>query len=98
VLDSDELTAEWEADLNAPECHGSPVWIHGDIQAGNLLVNDGRLSAVIDFGGLAVGDHASDLIVAWNLLTTETRNVFREGFRSTTRPGLGVVAGRSPLA
>ncbi|MBW4633144.1 MAG: aminoglycoside phosphotransferase family protein [Iphinoe sp. HA4291-MV1] len=77
TLDTDALTAAWEAALQAPAWHGSPVWIHGDLQSGNLLAVQGRLSAVIDFGGLGVGDSACDLQVAWNLLSAETRNVFR---------------------
>ncbi|HCO01765.1 MAG TPA: phosphotransferase, partial [Actinobacteria bacterium] len=56
---------------------GPPVWIHGDLQSGNLLAQHGRITAVIDFGGLGVGDPACDLMVAWNLLSAETRDVFR---------------------
>jgi aminoglycoside phosphotransferase (APT) family kinase protein len=77
VLDADAVTAAWEAALEAPAWQGPPVWIHGDLQAGNLLVRQGRLSAVIDFGCLGVGDPACDLQVAWNFLSAETRDVFR---------------------
>jgi aminoglycoside phosphotransferase (APT) family kinase protein len=77
TLDGDAVTAAWEAALQAPAWHGPPVWIHGDLQSGNLLAQRGRLSAVIDFGCLGVGDPACDLIVAWNLLPAETRDVFR---------------------
>ena len=77
TLDASALTAAWEAALQAPAWHGPPVWIHGDLQPLNLLVQQGRLSAVIDFGGLGVGDPACDLIVAWNLLSTQTRDIFR---------------------
>lgn len=70
-------TAAWEAACQAPAWDGPPMWVHGDIQPLNLLVYNGRLSAVIDFGGLGVGDPACDLIVAWNLLSAETRAVFR---------------------
>jgi aminoglycoside phosphotransferase (APT) family kinase protein len=77
ILDTDAATAAWEAALQAPSWHRPPVWIHGDLQSGNLLARQGRLSAVIDFGCLGVGDPASDLIVAWNLLSAETRDVFR---------------------
>ncbi|MDR3510091.1 MAG: aminoglycoside phosphotransferase family protein [Caulobacteraceae bacterium] len=76
-LDPGALTAAWEAALAAPAWSGPPVWIHGDLQGGNLLCDDGRLSAVIDFGGLGVGDPACDLIVAWNLLTAKGRAAFR---------------------
>ncbi len=77
TLDADAATAAWEAALEAPAWHGPPVWIHGDLQPGNLLAHQGRLSAVIDFGGLGVGDPACDLAVAWNLLPAGSRDVFR---------------------
>ena len=76
-LDAVLAAAAWDADLAAPVWAGPPVWIHGDLAPGNLLATQGRLSAVIDFGCLAVGDPACDLIVAWNLLTAETRPIFR---------------------
>jgi aminoglycoside phosphotransferase (APT) family kinase protein len=62
------LSSKWE-DL--------PIWVHGDISLGNLLVVDGRLSAVIDFGILGVGDPACDLPIAWTLFEGESRSVFR---------------------
>jgi aminoglycoside phosphotransferase (APT) family kinase protein len=73
----DALTAVFEAALAAPVWDGPPVWIHGDPAPGNLLAIDGRLSAVIDFGTLAVGDPACDLIAPWTFLSAETRDVFR---------------------
>ena len=77
VIDTDAVTAAWETSLRAPAWDGTPVWTHGDLVPPNLLVVDGRLRAVIDFGCLGVGDPACDLIVAWNLLSAETRDVFR---------------------
>jgi aminoglycoside phosphotransferase (APT) family kinase protein len=77
ILDAGALTAAWEAALAAPAWQGPPVWIHGDLQAGNLLAQQGQLSAIIDFGCLGVGDPACDLQVAWNFLSAETRDVFR---------------------
>ncbi len=77
TLDTDAVTAAWEAALQAPAWSHPPVWIHGDLQSGNLLAVEGRLSAVIDFGCLGVGDPACDLIVAWSFLSAETRDVFR---------------------
>ena len=56
-----------------------PVWFHGDIAQGNLLVKDGELTAVIDFGTCGVGDPACDLAIAWTLLTGESRTAFRSG-------------------
>ena len=77
MLDTDEVTAAWNAALEAPASHGPLVWIHGDLGAGNLLVERGQLSAVIDFGGLGVGDPACDTMLAWMLLSGESRDVFR---------------------
>jgi len=54
-----------------------PVWVHGDIAVGNLLVKHGELCAVIDFGQLAIGDPACDLAIAWNFFTGESRDTFR---------------------
>jgi len=81
VVDTDAVTAVWEAALAAaPAWDGRPVWIHGDLTPGNLLAVDGRLSAVIDFGCLGVGDPACDLMVAWTFLSAESRAVFRAAF------------------
>lgn len=77
-IDAYTATAAWEAALNAT-WHGPPVWLHGDVAAGNLLVKGGRLSAVIDFGCSAVGDPACDLTIAWTLLSGESREAFRAG-------------------
>ncbi|MGP3968089.1 aminoglycoside phosphotransferase family protein [Streptomyces sp. 6N223] len=71
------MTELWEAALNAPDWHRPPVWFHGDFHTGNLLTTGGRLSAVIDFGGLGVGDPACDLTIAYTLMSARTRAVFR---------------------
>ena len=75
-IDTDAASAVWEAALQA-EWQGVPVWLHGDVSSGNLLVEDGRLCAVIDFGCLAVGDPACDLTIAWTLFSGESRAEFR---------------------
>jgi aminoglycoside phosphotransferase (APT) family kinase protein len=77
LVDTDAVTAVWESALSAPAWDGPPVWIHGDLAPANMLAYEGRLSAVIDFGTLAVGDPACDMIAAWGFLTAETRDVFR---------------------
>jgi aminoglycoside phosphotransferase (APT) family kinase protein len=77
LIDIDAVTAAWDAALAVTPWTGPPVWIHGDLSPGNVLCVDGRLAAVIDFGCLGVGDPACDMIVAWNLLSHETRDVFR---------------------
>ncbi|MCF0082853.1 aminoglycoside phosphotransferase family protein [Streptomyces lomondensis] len=77
-VDTAAVAKAWEEALRAPEYTGPPVWAHGDLMAGNLLVTGGRLSAVIDFGTVGVGDPAVDLISAWCVLPAEVRGVFRE--------------------
>ncbi len=67
----------WETALSTV-WNKPPVWIHGDISAGNLLVQNGKLSAVIDFGQLAVGDPACDLAITWTLFKEESRKHFRQ--------------------
>jgi aminoglycoside phosphotransferase (APT) family kinase protein len=74
-LATDAATGVWESAL-AATWRGPPVWVHGDISPGNLLVASGRLSAVIDFGSSGVGDPACDLTIAWTLLSGESREVF----------------------
>ncbi len=75
-VDTEAALAAWEAALGA-EWVGHPVWFHGDVAFGNLLVRNGRLSAVIDFGTSGVGDPACDLAIAWTLFRGESRGAFR---------------------
>lgn len=71
------LATKWEK---------KPVWVHGDIAVGNLLVNDGHLSGVIDFGILGTGDPACDLVMAWTFFDSKSRKAFKEemGLDDTT--------------
>ncbi|MEA2350763.1 MAG: hypothetical protein QOG86_1704 [Thermoleophilaceae bacterium] len=78
AVDTAAIRVEWDTALRAPVWDGAPVWVHGDLSPGNLLARDGRLSAVIDFGGLGVGDPACDLLVAWSLFGAEARQEFRD--------------------
>lgn len=68
---------EWLHAATQSRWRSVPVWVHGDVAAGNLLIRDGRLTAVIDFGCLAVGDPACDLTVAWTIFEGRSREVFR---------------------
>ena len=77
VVDTDAASAVWDAALRTPGWPEPPVWIHGDLMPANLLVRDGRLTGVIDWGGFGVGDPAVDLMPAWNLLDAAGREVFR---------------------
>jgi aminoglycoside phosphotransferase (APT) family kinase protein len=77
-IDTDAASAVWEAAL-AATWRDAPVWFHGDVSWGNLLVRQGRLSAVIDFGTSGVGDPACDLAIAWTLFEGKSREAFRAG-------------------
>jgi len=76
-IDAAAATAVWEEALAAPEWSREPVLLHGDLDARNLLVTDGRLSGLVDFGTLGAGDPAADVMVAWKMLTLEERKRFR---------------------
>jgi aminoglycoside phosphotransferase (APT) family kinase protein len=76
-IDTELALEVWEAAL-AATWDRPPVWFHGDIARGNLLVQDGRLSAVIDFGTSGVGDPACDLVIAYTLFSGASRDAFRE--------------------
>ena len=81
VLDSPlerELALDiWETALKS-NWKGDPVWVHGDLAPGNILVYKGQLHAVIDFGSSAIGDPACDLTIAWTFLSNQTREVFKK--------------------
>jgi aminoglycoside phosphotransferase (APT) family kinase protein len=86
LVDTEAVTQAWEHDLAAPPWGGPPTWLHGDLAPDNMLVNEGRLSAVIDWGGLGVGDPATEFLPAWNLFRGASREAYREalGFDDAT--------------
>ena len=75
-IDADAVERVWE-DAMASSWDREPVWIHGDVATGNLLVRDGRLAAVLDFGSSGVGDPACDTVIAWTFLSGSARARFR---------------------
>jgi aminoglycoside phosphotransferase (APT) family kinase protein len=77
VIDTDATASAWEESLQAPLWDEPPVWTHGDLLPTNLLIDHGRLAAVLDFGAVGVGDPACDLIAAWSLFPAHAREVFR---------------------
>lgn len=78
-LDLDACAALWDEAVALPDAGSlaEPKWLHADLVAENLLVRDGRLAAVLDFGALCVGDPTVDLVVAWELLDPLARSEFR---------------------
>ncbi|HMO60232.1 MAG TPA: phosphotransferase, partial [Roseiflexaceae bacterium] len=77
LIDTPAALAVWRYLLATPAWHGTPVWIHADLLRPNLLVESGRLYAVIDFGGAGVGDPAADVIAAWSGFGPAGRAAFR---------------------
>ncbi len=77
-VDTEAVRALWADLIHTPPWDGPPMWAHGDLHAGNVLVEDGSISAVIDFGDITAGDPAVDLAVAWMLFDGDARAVFRE--------------------
>jgi aminoglycoside phosphotransferase (APT) family kinase protein len=77
VIEGDAATAAWERALRAPAWAGTPVWVHCDLLRPNVLVRDGRVLSVIDFGSAGVGDPAADVIAAWSVFGRAGRGVFR---------------------
>jgi aminoglycoside phosphotransferase (APT) family kinase protein len=72
----DRVERVWE-DAMATSWDRDPVWFHGDVATGNLLVRDERLAAVLDFGTSGVGDPACDVVIAWTFLSGQSRDRFR---------------------
>jgi aminoglycoside phosphotransferase (APT) family kinase protein len=77
-IDPEAATDVWDAAL-ASTWHRAPVWVHGDVTGSNLLLEEGALRAVVDFGCAAVGDPACDLVMAWTFFVGDSRDVFRSG-------------------
>jgi len=75
-LDTEMLSEVWDAAV-ASKWVNPPVWIHGDVSSGNILVKDGEIAAVIDFGSAAIGDPACDLSIAWTMFDKDSRDAFR---------------------
>ena len=77
VIDTQAASEAWAHSLEAPPWNGKSVWIHADLLRSNLLVQDGQLCAVIDFGGVGTGDPAADVVPAWSVFNTVGREIFR---------------------
>lgn len=82
VLDTDMAMTMWHEALVTPAWQDAPVWVHGDLNSGNVLVANGRLAAIIDFGCMGIGDPAVDLLAAWDVRGDAT-------YRATLRAAVG---------
>jgi aminoglycoside phosphotransferase (APT) family kinase protein len=78
VIDAVAVSAAWALALASPPWDRKLVWIHGDLLKSNLLVQDGRLCAIIDFGGVGIGDPAMDVVPAWSVFSQAGRETFRQ--------------------
>jgi aminoglycoside phosphotransferase (APT) family kinase protein len=85
AVDGSRVLRCWQQLLRTSPWSGAPVWIHGDLHPGNVIVTAGRLAAVIDFGDLSAGDPATDLAAAWMLFPSATRAQFREALAGSVR-------------
>jgi aminoglycoside phosphotransferase (APT) family kinase protein len=77
LIDGDAFLAAWDDAITAPEFEGEPPLCHGDLLAGNVLVHDGQLQAVIDWAGFCRADPAKEVMAAWTLFSGESRAEFR---------------------
>ncbi len=75
-IDAKTALSLWKSAISS-KWNRKPIWIHGDFSAGNILIKNGHLSGVIDFGGMAIGDPSCDLVIAWTFLKGKSRELFR---------------------
>jgi len=75
-IDVRKAAVVWEKALSS-YWNQQPVWVHGDLSSGNIILKDGHLKAVIDFGCMGIGDPACDLVIAWTFLTTDSRAILK---------------------
>lgn len=75
IIDANKAISLWERACET-KWEKAPVWIHGDFAIGNMLIKEGKLSAIIDFGGMSLGDPACDLVIAWTFLKGKSRDIF----------------------
>lgn len=76
-IDTSRVTALWDELSATPTWEQAPVWVHGDFLPGNVLVENNRLTAVLDFTDVGMGDPACDLIIAWALFNPTSRQIFK---------------------
>jgi aminoglycoside phosphotransferase (APT) family kinase protein len=91
AADRDLVLRSWQSALAAPGYAGPPRWLHGDLHPANILVLDGQVSGVIDFGDITSGDPATDLAVAWMLLPPAWHGAFRAAYEAAGGPAGGAL-------
>lgn len=82
TVDEDAVQRVWTEAITAPAHPGPPVWLHGDLHPANILIHNGQVSGVIDFGDITSGDPAADLSVAWMLLPVRWHAAFRDAYQA----------------
>lgn len=83
VIDAEKANSLWQKAISS-KWEKKPVWVHGDVASGNILLKEGKLSAVIDFGCMGIGDPACDLTIAWTFFKNNSRQVFKNAFNFDT--------------
>jgi aminoglycoside phosphotransferase (APT) family kinase protein len=81
-IDIQSVTHLWNQLSNVSAWCNEPVWVHGDFLPGNILIQNNRLSAVIDFSDVGIGDPACDLVISWALFNAHSRNTFRKNLNN----------------
>jgi len=94
---ADDVRAVWDDGLAAPEWRGPPVWVHGDLHPANVVVSDGTLAGIVDFGALCAGDPAWDLAAAWVLLPAGTASRFFDTYGRADRAAMRRARGLAAL-
>lgn len=89
LIDQQAAEFAWRSALAIPTWDGDPVWLHGDLHPANILVHQGEISGVIDFGDLTSGDPATDLAVAWMMFGAAQRDMFRDAYAAAARHSVG---------
>ena len=81
-VDVQSITSLWHQFSDTPPWCKESVWVHGDFLPGNILIKNNRLSGVIDFSDLGIGDPACDFVIAWSIFGPHSRKIFRENLEN----------------
>jgi aminoglycoside phosphotransferase (APT) family kinase protein len=81
-VDASAATSVWKRALTST-WDGQALWVHGDLSSGNILINEGKLTAIIDFSGICIGDPSCDLVIAWTYLSKASRTSFKTTLDAT---------------